>query len=140
MRMMLRRDWPAELTLRRNGGYRVLWYVGGRSRIHSSVHEAMSWISNRCGLLRVAVNIAAMLRKNEIEEEWTFPLLFDKIMIIRNELLRYIGCQSQWQLIVIIYRDTGWPLGPRSMLEPVSLGESEVNVQTPGSWLCSHKK
>ena len=93
-----------------------------------------------CGLLRVAVNIAAMLRKNEIEEEWTFPLLFDKIMTIRNELLRYIGCQSQWQLIVIIYRDTGWPLGPRSMLEPVSLGESEVNVQTPGSWLCSHKK
>ena len=39
-----------------------------------------------------------------------------------------------------IYRDTGWPLGPRSMLEPVSLGESEVNVQTPGSWLCSYKK
>ena len=96
-----------------------------------------------CGLLRVTVDIVAMLHKNEIEEEWTFPLLFDKIMTIRNELLRYIGCQSQWQLIVIIYRDTGWPLGPRLMLEPVSLGESEVNVQIPGSsgsWLCSYKK
>ena len=61
-------------------------------------------------------------------------------MTIRNELLRYIGCQSQWQLIVIIYRDTGWPLGPRSMLEPVSLGESEVNVQTPGSSGCALTK
>ena len=44
------------------------------------------------------------------------------LMTIRNELLRYIGCQSQWQLILIICRDTGWPLGPRTMLEPVSLG------------------
>ena len=75
-----------------------------------------------CELLRVAVGIAAMLHKNEIEEEWTFPLLFDKIITIRNELLRYIGCQSQWPLIMIIYRDTGWPLGPRSRLDPVSLG------------------
>ena len=72
--------------------------------------------------MRVAVVTAAMLHKNEIEEEWTFPLLFDKIMTTRNELLRYIGSQSQWQLIVTIYRDTGWPLGPRTMLEPVSLG------------------
>ena len=74
------------------------------------------------------MDIAAMLRKNQIEEEWTFPLLFDKNNDYRNELLRYIECQSQWQLIVIIYRDTGWLLGPRAMLEPVSLGESEVNV------------
>ena len=62
--------------------------------------------TGQCGLLRVAVDIAVMLRKNEVEEEWTFPLLFDKIVTIRNELLRYIGCQSQWQLIVIIYIGT----------------------------------
>ena len=54
-----------------------------------------------------------------------------KIMTIRNELLRYIRCQSQWQLIVIICRDTGWTLGPRTTLEPVSLGQPERYIYKP---------
>ena len=81
-----------------------------------------------CGFLRVAVVSAAMLRKPRSKRNELFLLLFDKIMTIRNELLRYIRCQSQWQLIVIICRDTGWTLGPRTTLEPVSLGQPEVYI------------
>ena len=31
------------------------------------------YFASCCGFLHVAVNTAAMLRKNKVEEEWTFP-------------------------------------------------------------------